>query len=251
MFIFCPFTSHLHAPLTQYHTSPSILKKRLFDTDSRAFSVTFRFDPRLTRYRLRSLMVCNTLFFLYFLDLSILLKTSLWLYMPYRHIKVVAFFAEEEINISRVSLSTKQSPVLTIQKWKVFWKHCRGRREWWLKIFLAKEEIDTFRVSLSTKHADFWRSKKGRLPLMHVKRRLNLYHTIPNLKDLTEEDLRKNCVNQHFLHIPECFLPLTGIVVIYVTLISFVGTYKEGVQVWTENGSSRFQISTNLSKTWF
>ena len=34
LFILCPFTSHLHAPLTQYYTSPSILKKCLFDTDS-------------------------------------------------------------------------------------------------------------------------------------------------------------------------------------------------------------------------
>ena len=92
-------------------------------------------------------------------------------------------------------------------------------------------------------------TKKTVKPFMHVKRPLNLYLTIPNLKDLAEEDLRKNCVNQHFLHILQCFQPLTGIVVICVTLISSVGTYKDNVQVWTENGSSRFQISTNLSKT--
>ena len=138
LFIFCPFNSHLHTPLTPYHTNPSMLQKRLFDTDSRAFSFTFRFDPKLTCYRLRS-SICNTVFFflfliffffLYFLDLLILLKTSLWSSTLYRHIKVVAFFAKEEIDTSRVSLSNKQSRVLTIQKWKVFWKHCRGRREW-------------------------------------------------------------------------------------------------------------------------
>ena len=166
LFIFCPFTIHLHAPLTQYNTNPSILQKRLFDTDSHAFSFTFRFDPRLTCYRLRSSMVCNTVFFffIYFLDLSILLKTSLWPYTPYRHIKDVAFFAQEEIDTSRVNLSTKQSQVLTIQKWKLFWKHCRGRREWlWLKAFFAEEEIDTSHVSLSTKQSRVLTIQKGRV----------------------------------------------------------------------------------------
>ena len=62
LFIFCPFTSHLCVPLRQYQTNLSILKKRLFDTDSRAFLFTFRFDPRLTRYRLRSSVLCNTVF---------------------------------------------------------------------------------------------------------------------------------------------------------------------------------------------
>ena len=62
LFIFCPFTNHLHAPLMQYHTNPSILKKCLFDTDSHAFLFTFRFDPKSTHYRLRSSMVCNTIF---------------------------------------------------------------------------------------------------------------------------------------------------------------------------------------------
>ena len=65
LFIFCPFTNYLHAPLTQYHTNHSILQKRLFDTDSRAFSFTFRFDPRLTRYCLRSSIVWNTVFFFF------------------------------------------------------------------------------------------------------------------------------------------------------------------------------------------
>ena len=168
-------------------------------------------------------------------------------------------------------------------------------------------------------------NKKNVKPFMHVTRPLNLYHTLPNLKDLPEEDLRKNCVNpfpnkpwflrvcsasllktlwekekllvksnlsfshsvfypfvelfailikseivvcklslwkslkfvvwervnQHFLHIPQYFLPLTGIVVICVTLISSVGKYNDSVQVWTENGSSHFQFSSSLSKTWF
>ena len=84
---------------------------------------------------------------------------------------------------------------------------------------------------------------------MHVKKGLNLYHTISDFKDLAEEDLRKNCVDQHFLHVPKCFLLLTGIVVICVTLISSVGTYKDSLQIWTENESLRFQFSTNLSKT--
>ena len=64
------------------------------------------------------LIVWNTVFFL---DLSILLKTSLWPYAQYRHIKVVAvFFAEEEIGTSHVSFSTKYSRVLTIQNLKAF-----------------------------------------------------------------------------------------------------------------------------------
>ena len=63
LFIFCPFISYLHAPLTQYHTNHSILQKRLFDTHSCAFLFTFRFDPRLTCYRLRSSIVWNTVFF--------------------------------------------------------------------------------------------------------------------------------------------------------------------------------------------
>ena len=84
---------------------------------------------------------------------------------------VAFFFAKEEIDTSRVSLSPEQSRVLTIQKGipsfddperEGFWKHCRRRREWWLKTFFAKEEIDTSPLSLSTKFADFWWSKKGR-----------------------------------------------------------------------------------------
>ena len=67
LFIFCPFTSHLHEPLTQYHTNRSILQKRLFHTDLREFSFTFKFDHRLTHYRLRSSMVCNTVFFIFFI----------------------------------------------------------------------------------------------------------------------------------------------------------------------------------------
>ena len=63
LFISCPFTSHLHAPLTQYHMNPSILKKRLFDTDSHPFSFPFKFDPTLTRHHLQSSIVCNTVFF--------------------------------------------------------------------------------------------------------------------------------------------------------------------------------------------
>ena len=34
-------------------------------------------------------------------------------------------------------------------------------------------------------------NKKNRKPLMHVKRRLNFCHTIPNLKYLAEEELQK------------------------------------------------------------
>ena len=63
MFILFLFTSHLHAPLTQYHTNPSTLKKRLYDTDSRLFSFQFKFDPTLTRHHLQSSIVCNTVFF--------------------------------------------------------------------------------------------------------------------------------------------------------------------------------------------
>ena len=114
LLILCPFTSHLHAPLTQLRTNPSIPKKRLFDTDSRPFSFPFKFDPTLTLHHLQSSIVCNTVFFL---DLSILLKTSL--YTQYLHIKVVAF-AEEEIGASRESFSTKYSRVSTNRKWKAF-----------------------------------------------------------------------------------------------------------------------------------
>ena len=73
LFILCPFTSHLHAPLTQFYTNPSILEKRLFDADSRPFSFPFKFEPTMTRHRLQSSSVCNEVFFL---NLSILLKTS-------------------------------------------------------------------------------------------------------------------------------------------------------------------------------
>ena len=120
LFIFCPFTSHLHAPLTQYHTNPSILKNRLFDTDSRAFSFTFRFDPTLTRYRLRNSVVCNTVFFfIFFRPLNSIENKFLTIHSipAYRGCN---FFAKEEIDTSRVSLSTKQFRVLTIQKGKAF-----------------------------------------------------------------------------------------------------------------------------------
>ena len=44
-------------------------------------------------------------------------------------------FAEQEIGTSHVSCSTKHSWVLMVQKGKVLKKHCRRRREWWLKHF--------------------------------------------------------------------------------------------------------------------
>ena len=127
LFIFCLFTTYLHAPLMQYHTNHSILQKRLFDTDSRAFSFTFRFDPRLTRYRLRSSKVWNTVFFFFFLysfifsrPLNSIENKSLTIHSIPAYQGRSFFFPQEEIDTSRVSLSTKQSRVLTIQKRKVF-----------------------------------------------------------------------------------------------------------------------------------
>ena len=98
-FIFCPFTGHLHAPLIQYHTNPSILKKRLFDTDSRVFSFTFRFDPTLTRYRLRNSMVCNTVFLLYIFSTSQFYSKQVFDNTLHTDIsRTLAFFAKEEID---------------------------------------------------------------------------------------------------------------------------------------------------------
>ena len=120
LFIFCPFTSHLHAPLMQYHTNPSILKKRLFDTDSRAFSFALRFNPTLTCYRPQNSMVCNTVFFFIFnRPLNSNENKSLTIHSIPAY-QGRSFFAKEEIDTSRVSLSTKQSRVLTIQKGKAF-----------------------------------------------------------------------------------------------------------------------------------
>ena len=118
LFILCPFISHLHAPLTRYHTNPSILKKPWFDTDSRPFSFPFKLDPTLTRPHLQSSIVVQ--YSIFSRPLNSLENKSMTIHSIPAYQGCSFFSAVEEIGTSTslVSFSTKYSRVSTIQKWK-------------------------------------------------------------------------------------------------------------------------------------
>ena len=116
LIIFCPFISHLHAPLTQYHTNPSILKKHLFDTDScpllfpSKFDPTF--DPTLTHHHLQ--------YSIFSRSLNCVENKSMTIHSKPAYQGCSFFLAEKEIGTSCVIFGTKYSQVSMIQKWKAF-----------------------------------------------------------------------------------------------------------------------------------